>query len=120
MLGGSTIIAGSAGMKRKTAFILAIAAGFPGGAAAEVIKIGPDPCPVPADAQPYVAPPDVAAEDLSPWRELSEGPPLIFDVTLGREGDERLFQRLAINPETGEIIGVRPRYADCPQSTAAP
>lgn len=78
----------------------------------ETIRVGPDPCPVPADAEPYVAPDDVHAEDLSPWRDLASAP-VIFDADLGRRRDGVLFQRFAIDPETGKIIGFSPRTDEC-------
>lgn len=79
---------------------------------ARTVRVGPDPCPVPADAAPYVAPDDIHAEDLSPWRDLASAP-VIFDADLGRRKDGVLFQRFAVDPETGKIIGFSPRTEAC-------
>ncbi|MEQ8176715.1 MAG: hypothetical protein RIC52_11230 [Amphiplicatus sp.] len=97
-----------------SAFLLCAAQG----AGAEVIRIGPNPCPVPADAEPYIPPPDVRAEDLSPWRDLASLP-VIVDIDLDRERrrnrdlDSEVFQRFEVDPETGEILGFSRRPAEC-------
>lgn len=103
-------------MNRLTALIsvfLFCAAQWAGvGAGAEVIRIGPDPCPVPADAEPYIPPPDVHAEDLSPWRDLASLPVLV-DIDLGHGRDSEVFQRFEVDPETGDILGFSRRPAEC-------
>lgn len=86
---------------------LCIAAGASTVAAAETIRIAPDPCPAPADIAPLVSD-DVGTYDLNPWA--------------GRFADELLFRdipvaggaavlRLFIDPVTGDILD-EPRAPD--------
>ncbi len=93
-----------------SAFLLCAAQGAGG----EVIRIGPDPCPVPADAEPYIPPPDVHAEDLSPWRDLASLPVLVdIDLDRDRDRNSEVFQRFEVDLETGEILGFSRRPAEC-------
>lgn len=108
-------------MKRLAALISVFLLCAAESARAEVIRIGPDPCPVPADADPYSPPPDAHADDLSPWRDLASLPVLV-DIDLDRERDRRrdrdseVFQRFEVDPLTGEILGFSRRPAECPDA----
>ncbi|MEQ8936852.1 MAG: hypothetical protein RIE56_13765 [Amphiplicatus sp.] len=106
-------------MKRLTALISAFLLCAAPGANAEVIRIGPNPCPVPADADPYIPPPDVHAEDLSPWRDLASLSVLV-DIDLGRGRHSEVFQRFEVDPETGVLLDVKRIAPECAPAPRSP
>lgn len=78
---------------------------------AQTALIGPDPCPAPADVQPYHAG-NVDAADLNPWREVAVQPVVEAEIGKTPQGDSVLIW-LRADPETGEAFKKPTGEADC-------
>lgn len=78
-------------------------------AVAATVRVGPDPCPAPAAAEPYFPPADVEADPGADiWVEDSV---VIYrDVPLGEKG---LFGRLDLDPQSGLPYGVETAPPHC-------
>lgn len=78
-------------------------------AGAATLRVGPDSCPVPAEAEAYIPPADAFADpDADSWVEDSV---VIYrDVPLGEKG---LFGRLDLDPQSGLPYGVETAPPHC-------
>lgn len=74
-------------------------------ASAEVIRVSPDPCPLPADAVPY-QPETGMADDASGarWR-LGEGMIVFYDIPLADRRFGSPFVRVLLDAQTGLPLG---------------
>ena len=86
-------------------FLIALALLYVAGASfARTVLIGPEACPVAADAAPYFAQ-NVDAGDLNPWRDVAAAAtPVIEREVRGMRDRERNYVWLTADPNSGETI----------------
>ncbi len=77
---------------------------------ARSIFIGPENCPVAADAPVYVAGAEVKAPDHNPWNSLADEtiPVVAIDIADAPQTN-RVFAQFTADPWTGPVFGARKR-----------
>ncbi len=77
---------------------------------AQTMLIGPERCPVPADAPAFNPAGDVDAGDLNPWREAAaDAVPIVETGVAKNKNADRAYVWLDADPASGEVFAPRPR-----------
>ena len=86
-------------------FLIALALLYVAGASyARTVLIGPQACPVTADAAPYLAQ-NVDAGDLNPWQDVAAlATPVIESEVRGSGDGERNYIWLSADARTGQAL----------------
>lgn len=75
-----------------------------GAAEARPHRVGPDPCPAPADVAAFVPDRDATVNDLD-LSAYVDGP-VLFDVRLDARPEGRVFKRFVIDSRSGTVAEV--------------
>jgi hypothetical protein len=88
-------------------------------AVAGTVVVGPDACPVPAEAPAFIPESEIAAPDLETRLRVIESVVILYDTPLGGAEGDGLFGRLTLDLKTGLPFGAQ-TDAGCAPRPAAP